>query len=147
MKNSLGDIERYYAQKMRQAPHVISSYTAGARLIGLSDRQLEQELRRMQKEAKGQDSPYAKPLPFVHFRKKSGKKSAKKKSKPSPQEKEAQPTKAPSEPSKAPSVESLEHHGDDDMTMIQSRARARRKVNIYTDSDQEVMVRNISKLI
>ena len=80
MKNSLGEVERYYAQKLRQAPHVISCYAAGVRLIGLNDRQLEQELRRMQKAAKNQDSPYAKPLPFVSMtkykdkkRKKSGK--------------------------------------------------------------------------
>ena len=76
MKNSIGDVERYYAAKLRQAPHVISCYTAGARLIGLNERQLRQELRRMQKAAKNQDSPYAKPLPFVSMKKK-GKKSRK----------------------------------------------------------------------
>ena len=42
MKNSMGEVEKYYAAKMRQAPHVISYYTAGVRLIGLNDRQLEQ---------------------------------------------------------------------------------------------------------
>ena len=41
-----------------------SFYTAGARLIGLNDRQLEQELKRLQKASKNQDSPYAK-LPFM----------------------------------------------------------------------------------
>ena len=68
IKNSMGEIERYYASKMRQAPHVISFYTAGVRLIGLNDRQLELRLRKMQKEARGHDSPYAKPLPFVTVR-------------------------------------------------------------------------------
>jgi len=68
IKNSMGEIERYYAGKMRQAPHVISFYTAGVRLIGLNDRQLELRLRKMQKESRGNDSPYAKPLPFVTVR-------------------------------------------------------------------------------
>lgn len=76
IKNSLGEIERYYATKMRQAPHVISCYTAGARLIGLNDRQLEQEIVRMQKAAKNQSSPYAQPLPFFTVRKKKKKKVA-----------------------------------------------------------------------
>lgn len=80
IKNSLGEIERYYANKVRQAPHVISCYTAGARLIGLNDHQLEQEIRRMRKASKNAKSPYAKPLPFVtpSKRKPKGKDSHKK---------------------------------------------------------------------
>ncbi|XP_074640153.1 uncharacterized protein LOC141898228 [Tubulanus polymorphus] len=65
IKNSLGEIERYYAAKSRHTPHVISHYTAGARLIGLTDRQIERTLARFEKAAKGTNSPYAKPLHFV----------------------------------------------------------------------------------
>ncbi|XP_013421474.1 uncharacterized protein LOC106181588, partial [Lingula anatina] len=65
LKNSVGEITRYYAQKARQVPHVISHYTAGARVIGLTDRQLARHLKDMQAIAKDQDSPYAKPLLFV----------------------------------------------------------------------------------
>ena len=118
---------------MRQAPHVISSYTAGARLIGLSDRQLEQELRRMQKAAKDQDSPYAKPLPFVHVRKKTKKKPAATKKELPESKPETQ-----AEPKKSASIESLEH--EDETLLIKGRARMRRKTHVYTDSDQEILV-------
>ena len=76
IKNSVGEVERYYANKARQAPHVISCYTAGARLIGLNERQLEQEIRRMRKAAKKSNSPYAKPLPFVTLTSRKKKKPA-----------------------------------------------------------------------
>ena len=46
---------------------MISHYTAGARLIGLTTRQLEQQMKKMQKTAAKNDSPYAKPLQFVHM--------------------------------------------------------------------------------
>ena len=61
--------------QVRHAPHVISCYTAGARLIGLNDKQLERQLRKMQKAAKNEKSPYAKPLPFVTVDKKKHKKN------------------------------------------------------------------------
>jgi len=51
----------------KEAPHVISHYTAGVRLIGLTTRQLERKMKEMQKSAAGNDSPYAKPLQFVHI--------------------------------------------------------------------------------
>ena len=50
-----------------KVPHVISHYTAGVRLDGLNDKQLATAMRRMQKDAKKCDSPYAKPLPFVRL--------------------------------------------------------------------------------
>jgi hypothetical protein len=68
---------RYYAAKARHVPHVISFYTAGARLIGLNDYQLEQQIRRMrkQKNVKNENSPYARPLPFLSLEKQSKKKA------------------------------------------------------------------------
>jgi hypothetical protein len=65
LKGTLGDIEKSYFARMRQSPHVISHYSAGVRLIGLTDRQLEREMKKMQRSVKQIDSPYAKPLPFV----------------------------------------------------------------------------------
>ncbi|CAH1253794.1 Hypp1247 [Branchiostoma lanceolatum] len=66
---SIGDIERYYSMKRRLAPEVLSHYTAGARLIGLTERQLTRHMSRLHKAFKLTDeereSPYAKPLPFV----------------------------------------------------------------------------------
>lgn len=64
---------RYYAAKAKQAPHVISFYSAGARLIGLTDHQLEQQIRRMMKQNKNQNSPYAQPLSFLSLGKKERK--------------------------------------------------------------------------
>lgn len=49
---------------------MISHYAAGVRLIGLTTRQLERQMKKMQKSAAKNDSPYAKPLPFVHRGKK-----------------------------------------------------------------------------
>ncbi|XP_064626353.1 uncharacterized protein LOC135487024 [Lineus longissimus] len=77
IKNSMGDIERYYAAKARRTPHVIGHYTAGARLIGLTDRQIERHLADLQRSSKGVKSPYAKPLRFVTSSKKSSKHSGK----------------------------------------------------------------------
>ena len=64
IKQTLADIEKTLK---KQAPHVISHYTAGVRLIGLTTRQLERQMKRMQKTAGQNDSPYAKPLQFVHM--------------------------------------------------------------------------------
>ncbi|XP_063401644.1 uncharacterized protein LOC134685637 [Mytilus trossulus] len=52
-------------EKKKIQPHVISHYTAGARLEGLTDRQLARQMKRLQRTAVHNDSPYAKPLPFV----------------------------------------------------------------------------------
>lgn len=64
IKQTLADIEKTFR---KQAPHVISHYTAGVRLIGLTTRQLERQMKKMQKSAAKNDSPYAKPLQFVHL--------------------------------------------------------------------------------
>ncbi|KAL4225708.1 EF-hand domain pair [Mactra antiquata] len=64
IKQTLADIETTFR---KQAPHVISHYTAGVRLIGLTTRQLERQMKKMQKSAAKNDSPYAKPLLFVHL--------------------------------------------------------------------------------
>lgn len=64
IKQTLADIEKTFR---KQAPHVISHYTAGVRLIGLTTRQLEREMKKMLKAAAKNDSPYAKPLMFVHL--------------------------------------------------------------------------------
>ncbi|XP_052775065.1 uncharacterized protein LOC128213426 isoform X2 [Mya arenaria] len=63
-KLTLADIENLFR---KHAPHVISHYTAGVRLIGLTTRQMEREMAKMQKSAAKNDSPYAKPLQFVHM--------------------------------------------------------------------------------
>ncbi|KAJ8306259.1 hypothetical protein KUTeg_016804, partial [Tegillarca granosa] len=63
--NTIKHFERNYFARLPQSPHVLSHYTAGARLIGLTDRQLAKQMKKMQKDAKQHDSPYAKPLPFV----------------------------------------------------------------------------------
>ncbi|CAH1776219.1 unnamed protein product [Owenia fusiformis] len=65
IKNSVGSVGRYYSNKARQMPHVLHHYTAGARLIGLTDRQLARHLKQMQSDNKGNKSPYAQPLQFV----------------------------------------------------------------------------------
>nr|XP_022318304.1 uncharacterized protein LOC111121356 isoform X3 [Crassostrea virginica] len=62
LKRSLGEDFRYIT---RRQPHVLSHYTAGLRLIGLTDRQLALQMKRMQENVRNTDSPYAKPLQFV----------------------------------------------------------------------------------
>ncbi|XP_046565784.1 uncharacterized protein LOC124274467 [Haliotis rubra] len=64
LKRTLETIQKAHLARVNQ-PHVLSHYTAGARLIGLTDRQLAMEMKRMQKSMKQQDSPYAKPLQLV----------------------------------------------------------------------------------
>lgn len=71
IRQTLADLEKTFR---KQAPHVISHYTAGARLIGLTTRQLERQMKKMQKSAVKNDSPYAKPLQFVHLQMKGQKK-------------------------------------------------------------------------
>ena len=70
IKQTLADIEKTFR---KHAPHVISHYTAGVRLIGLTTRQLERQMKRMQKSAAKYDSPYAKPLQFVQLSRKGQK--------------------------------------------------------------------------
>lgn len=59
-------LERYFNTKYKkaQAPHVVMHYAAGARLIGLTEKQLVQHLDRLQESNEEYDykSPYAKPL-------------------------------------------------------------------------------------
>lgn len=64
IRQTLADIEKTFRN---QAPHVISHYTAGVRLIGLTTRQLERQMKEIKKAAEKNDSPYAKPLQFVHL--------------------------------------------------------------------------------
>ncbi|XP_067679054.1 uncharacterized protein [Haliotis asinina] len=65
LKRTLETIQKAHLARVNQ-PHVLSHYTAGARLIGLTDRQLANEMKRMQKSMKKQQgSPYAQPLQLV----------------------------------------------------------------------------------
>ncbi|ESO88326.1 hypothetical protein LOTGIDRAFT_234643 [Lottia gigantea] len=62
--NRKSDLSELHAKKVEQ-PHVLSHYTAGVRLIGLTDKQLRLKLKKMQRAARSIKSPYAKPLNFV----------------------------------------------------------------------------------
>ena len=54
---------RYYHSKMRKAPHVVGHYAAGARLIGLTEKQIAKRLATLSASGgKDNDSPYAQPL-------------------------------------------------------------------------------------
>jgi hypothetical protein len=67
---SLQEIERYYANKVRKAPHVIGHYTAGARLIGLTEKQMLKHFAALSAtNAENEDSPYAQPLHIFQYRK------------------------------------------------------------------------------
>eukprot|EP00057_Strongylocentrotus_purpuratus_P026087 XP_011680561.1 PREDICTED: uncharacterized protein LOC105445997 isoform X1 [Strongylocentrotus purpuratus] len=72
-------LQRYFNTKYKraQAPHVVMHYAAGARLIGLTEKQLVQHLDRLQASNEDSDykSPYAEPLrimlaPLLNVRKK-----------------------------------------------------------------------------
>lgn len=52
-------------QERKRQPHVIGHYAAGVRIVGLTDKQLARQMKKLQKTAKKHDSPYARPLPFV----------------------------------------------------------------------------------
>ncbi|XP_033629321.1 uncharacterized protein LOC117291613 [Asterias rubens] len=62
----MDEIVGYYKNKYRRvnAPHVVMHYAAGARLIGLTEKQLARHLERLQASNQGNDlkSPYAQPL-------------------------------------------------------------------------------------
>jgi len=64
MKHSLKEIEHYYASKTPHAPHVVGHYAAGARVVGLTDRELRRTWKDLSAASKGMDSPYAQPLNF-----------------------------------------------------------------------------------
>ena len=54
---------RYYHSKMRKSPHVVGHYAAGARLIGLTEKQMEKHMATLSVTGdKDNDSPYAQPL-------------------------------------------------------------------------------------
>ena len=65
MKHSLKEIERYYASKARYTPHVVGHYAAGARVEGLTDKELRKTWQDLSQASKGKNSPYAQPLNFV----------------------------------------------------------------------------------
>ena len=65
MKHSLKEIERYYASKAKRSPHVVGHYAAGARVFGLTDKELRKTWKEFSHASKGKDSPYAQPLNFV----------------------------------------------------------------------------------
>ena len=54
---------RYYNNKVRKSPHVVGHYAAGARLIGLTEKQMAKHLATLSASGgDNQDSPYAQPL-------------------------------------------------------------------------------------
>ena len=62
--SSLTEIERYYHNKDRKSPHVVAHYAAGARLIGLNEKQLAIHLANLRFKYKtgDSDSPYSEPI-------------------------------------------------------------------------------------
>lgn len=59
---------RYYHSKYKkvQTPHVIRHYAAGARLIGLSEKQIRQHLDKLRESSSDDKSPYAQPPFEIH---------------------------------------------------------------------------------
>ena len=56
-------VYRYYNSKVRKSPHVVGHYAAGARLIGLTEKQMAKHLATLSVTGgENQDSPYAQPL-------------------------------------------------------------------------------------
>ena len=56
-------VYRYYNNKVRKSPHVVGHYAAGARLIGLTEKQMAKHLATLSASGgDNQDSPYAQPL-------------------------------------------------------------------------------------
>ena len=55
---------RYYNSKVRKSPHVVGHYAAGARLIGLTEKQMAKHLATLSSvnEGENNNSPYAQPL-------------------------------------------------------------------------------------
>ena len=56
-------MHRYYNAKVRKSPHVVGHYAAGARLIGLTEKQMAQHLATLNQSGdENSDSPYAQPV-------------------------------------------------------------------------------------
>lgn len=60
--SSLTEIEWYYHKKERKYPHVVAHYAAGARVIGLTEKQLSIHLANLRFKYKAGDSPYCQPV-------------------------------------------------------------------------------------
>ncbi|CAH1249190.1 SPATA21 [Branchiostoma lanceolatum] len=62
----IGEIVGYFRTKYSKAPHVVGHYAAGARLIGLTEKQLHMRLEDLHASSKEHDStsPYAQPLNY-----------------------------------------------------------------------------------
>ena len=61
--SSMSEIERYYNSKVRKSPHVVAHYAAGARLIGLTEKQMAKRLATLSVSGgENNDSPYARPV-------------------------------------------------------------------------------------
>ena len=61
--SSMSEIERYYNSKVRKSPHVVAHYAAGARLIGLTEKQMAKRLATLSVSGgENNSSPYAQPV-------------------------------------------------------------------------------------
>ena len=61
--SSMSEIERYYNSKVRKSPHVVAHYAAGARLIGLTEKQMAKRLATLSVSGgENNGSPYAQPV-------------------------------------------------------------------------------------
>ena len=60
--SSLTEIELYYHNKEPKYPHVVAHYAAGARVIGLTEKQLSIHLANLRFKYKAGDSPYCQPI-------------------------------------------------------------------------------------
>ena len=59
----MSEIERYYNSKVRKSPHVVAHYAAGARLIGLTEKQMAKRLATLSVSGgENNSSPYAQPV-------------------------------------------------------------------------------------
>ncbi|KAI6649278.1 Caltractin [Oopsacas minuta] len=60
--SSLSEIERYYNNKARKAPHVVAHYAAGARVMSLTEKQMAAHLASLPFKCAQGDSPYSQPV-------------------------------------------------------------------------------------
>ena len=59
----LHSMYRYYDAKVRKSPHVVGHYAAGARLIGLTEKQMAKHLATLNQSGdENSNSPYAQPV-------------------------------------------------------------------------------------
>ncbi|KAI8496129.1 hypothetical protein Bbelb_259700 [Branchiostoma belcheri] len=79
----IGEIVGYFRTKYNKAPHVVQHYAAGARLIGLTEKQLHMRLEDLHASSREHDSasPYAQPLNYKFWWPTLEKKKTKKKEK------------------------------------------------------------------